>query len=92
MHRDSDDTLSAAELEVLLGPTEAPDDETRSSTTAYLNEIGLIPLLDGDDEVRLARALRAGSTSARQHLIEANLRLVVSAARHYAAVDWRCRI
>jgi RNA polymerase nonessential primary-like sigma factor len=84
MHRDSDDAPSAAEIEALLGASEPQDEESRNTTTAYLNEIGLIPLLDAGDEVRLARALRAGDPDARHHLIEANLRLVVAAARNYA--------
>jgi RNA polymerase nonessential primary-like sigma factor len=66
-----------------LFTAEPQDEEARNSTTAYLNEIGLIALLTAEDEVRLARALRAGDPSARRRLIEANLRLVVNAARAY---------
>jgi RNA polymerase nonessential primary-like sigma factor len=80
---DRDLTLEAADLDALVGVAEAQDEETRNSTTAYLNEIGLIPLLDAHDEQRLARALRAGDAQARQRMVEANLRLVVSAARPY---------
>jgi RNA polymerase nonessential primary-like sigma factor len=75
--------LAPADLELLIGAAEGQDEETRNSTTAYLNEIGLIALLSAEDELRLARALRAGDAAARQRLIEANLRLVVSAARSY---------
>ena len=67
----------------LVARAEIPDDDARSSTSAYLNEIGLIPLLSAADEVRLARALRDGDHDARRQLIEANLRLVVNAARAY---------
>jgi len=49
----------------------------------YLNEIGQHALLSADEELKLARAMRAGDFSARQTLIERNLRLVVSIARHY---------
>ena len=59
------------------------DRDQRDSTTAYLNEIGLIPLLSAQAERETARAARAGSVEARQQLIEANLRLVVSAAGQY---------
>lgn len=59
------------------------DAEARNSTTAYLNEIGLIPLLSARQETALARAVRSGDAQARQRLIEANLRLVVNAARAY---------
>ena len=50
----------------------------------YLNEIGQHPLLTADEELASARAMRAGDFEARQRLIERNLRLVVSIARHYA--------
>ncbi len=47
----------------------------------YCVEIAQIALLDADAERKLARAARAGDLMARQRLIEANLRLVVAAAR-----------
>ena len=52
---------------------------------AYLNEIGRVRLLTAAEEVELAMQIEAGSEQARRHLIEANLRLVVSVARRYTA-------
>ena len=52
-------------------------------TQLYLNEIGATALLSPDEELRLARAVRQGDFPARQKMIEANLRLVVSIAKHY---------
>ena len=92
MQRPPDDSVSkqpspAGELPTddlfeLLAPVEV-DAIERDSTTSYLNEIGLIPLLDADGERELARRALAGELAARQALIEANLRLVVNAARAY---------
>jgi RNA polymerase nonessential primary-like sigma factor len=52
-------------------------------TRRYLSEIGASRLLTADEEVALARRLRAGDEAARQRMIESNLRLVVRIARRY---------
>jgi RNA polymerase primary sigma factor len=56
---------------------------TSSALEDYLREISVHQLLSADKEVALAREYAAGSRSARQRLIESNLRLVVSVARRY---------
>ena len=53
------------------------------SLRLYLREIGKVPLLTADQEVTLAKRIERGDMSAKQHMIEANLRLVVSIAKGY---------
>jgi len=52
-------------------------------TQIYLNEIGQNPLLSAEEELACARATTAGDFPSRQKMIERNLRLVVSIAKHY---------
>ncbi len=49
----------------------------------YLKEIGRVNLLSSDEEVDLAIRMALGEEAAKQHLAEANLRLVVSIAKRY---------
>ena len=74
---DSDDLLELADA------VEPHDDEARNSTSAYLNEIGLVALLSANEELTLGRRVSAGDMEARRQMIEANLRLVVTVARGY---------
>jgi RNA polymerase primary sigma factor len=53
------------------------------SLRLYLREIGKVPLLTADQEVTLAKRIERGDMNAKQHMIEANLRLVVSIAKAY---------
>ncbi len=53
------------------------------SLRLYLREIARIPLLNAAKEVTLAERAERGEKEARDHLIEANLRLVVSIAKKY---------
>ena len=49
----------------------------------YLKEIGRVPLLTAQEEVKLAKLIENGDEEARQKLTQANLRLVVSIAKRY---------
>ncbi len=49
----------------------------------YLKEIGKVPLLDAEEEKELARRMSDGDEYAKNKLVEANLRLVVSIAKRY---------
>lgn len=55
----------------------------RSPLRFYLNAIAKTPLLTGEEEVALARRIHKGDAAARDHMIRANLRLVVRIARDY---------
>ena len=49
----------------------------------YLKEIGKVPLLTADEEIKLAKRMEEGDEYAKMKLCEANLRLVVSIAKRY---------
>ncbi len=49
----------------------------------YLKEIGQVPLLDNERELVLAEQMAQGDEDAKQELVKANLRLVVSIAKRY---------
>src|SRR3990167_4144601 len=50
---------------------------------AYLKDIRPIPLLTPEEEIDLARKIRKGDKAAREKMIRANLRLVISIAKRY---------
>ncbi len=54
------------------------------SVQMYLREIGRVPLLNRQEEIDLAKRMERGDQAAKQRLIEANLRLVVSIAKKYS--------
>ena len=56
---------------------------TEDPVRMYLKEIGTVPLLSADEELVLAKRKAEGDESAKERLIEANLRLVVSIAKRY---------
>ena len=53
------------------------------SLRLYLRAIGRVPLLSAEEEVALAKRIERGDMAAKQHMVEANLRLVVSIAKGY---------
>jgi RNA polymerase primary sigma factor len=53
------------------------------SLRLYLRSIGRVPLLSAEEEVALAKRIERGDVLAKQHMVEANLRLVVSIAKGY---------
>ena len=64
-------------------PAAAPEGGTEDAVRLYLQNIGRVALLTKDDEVWLAKRVEANDMVAKNALIEANLRLVVSVAKRY---------
>ena len=56
---------------------------TEDPVRMYLKEIGTVPLLSAEEEEELAKRKAEGDEHAKERLIEANLRLVVSIAKRY---------
>ena len=57
--------------------------EPSSPLSLYMREVGEVPLLTPVQEVELAARIKKGDEQARDHMIRANLRLVVKIARQY---------
>ena len=68
-----------------LNDSEAFAEETATTDPVrmYLKEIGKIPLLSSEEEMELAKRISEGDENAKKRMVEANLRLVVSVAKHY---------
>jgi RNA polymerase primary sigma factor len=60
--------------------------EIGDSLSLFMRELGRYPRLGPAEQIALAKRVERGDRAARQQLIEANLRLVVSIAKHY---QWR---
>jgi len=57
-----------------------------SAIKLYLREIGKVALLTPQEEIQLAARIKKGDKKAREHMIKANLRLVVKIARDYEGI------
>jgi RNA polymerase primary sigma factor len=71
-----DDTPPVAERE-------RPSYDGDTAIKLYLREIGQVQLLKPEEEITLAARIKRGDKKAREHMIKANLRLVVKIARDY---------
>lgn len=60
-----------------------PEAVVDNSIKIYMREMGQFSMLSADEEIELAHKIAEGDQSAKNELVEANLRLVVSLARHY---------
>lgn len=60
-----------------------PEVVVDNSIKIYMREMGQFSMLSADEEIELAHRIAEGDQSAKNELVEANLRLVVSLARHY---------
>jgi RNA polymerase primary sigma factor len=85
--------LEELQVEVVDGEAATPKEEARLDETArevstdalqlFLKDIGKVELLTAAEEVELAKRIERGDHSAKQEMVEANLRLVVSIAKRY---------
>ncbi len=65
-------------------PEVTPTEQARSDALQlYFREIGRVNLLTREEEIELAKKIKKGSAKAREHMIKANLRLVVKIAHDY---------
>lgn len=64
-------------------PNRSPAISAERCLETYLQEINEVPLLNAEQEQALGRRIQAGDLAAREHMIRANLRLVVSVAKMY---------
>ena len=75
--KDSEEDIDLSAIDLLEGVG------TEDPVRMYLKEIGNVPLLTASEELELAKRKQDGDEYAKQRLIEANLRLVVSIAKRY---------
>jgi len=61
--------------------------QTTDALQLFFNEIRRHPLLTGDEEIEIAKAIERGDLDAKERLVNSNLRLVVSIAKKYQGQD-----
>lgn len=76
-----EEELSDEDLEITVDNVDAFADD---SVRLYLREIGKIPLLSNEEEAELAQEIVKGNRRAKEKMVEANMRLVVSIAKRYS--------
>jgi len=76
-----EEELSDEDLEITVDNVDAFADD---SVRLYLREIGKIPLLTPEEEQKLAKKIVEGDKKAKDKMVEANMRLVVSIAKRYS--------
>ena len=76
-----EEELSDEELEITVDNVDAFADD---SVRLYLREIGKIPLLSQEEELELTKKAAKGNKKAKDKMVEANMRLVVSIAKRYS--------
>lgn len=81
---DNDEHSAESNLDINnLDNIDSSEVKVNDSVKQYLKEIGRVPLLKPKEETELAKRIAAGDKRAKDQLINANLRLVVSIAKHY---------
>jgi RNA polymerase primary sigma factor len=82
--------LEELHIEVVSGteeeeetPAEEPREVSTDALQLFLKDIGKVDLLTAAQEVELAKRIERGDHGAKQEMVEANLRLVVSIAKKY---------
>ena len=75
--------VASAEAEVELDLAPSVPDVSTDSLQLFLKDIGKVPLLTAAQEVELSKRIERGDHGAKQQMVEANLRLVVSIAKNY---------
>lgn len=78
---DNEEELSDEELAITVDNVDSFADD---SVRLYLREIGKIPLLTPEEEAELAQKVVEGDKKAKDKMVEANMRLVVSIAKRYS--------